>query len=329
VTLIIGIICKDAIVLAADSQTTKGTVKQSGTNKISEIKFTNGNALVAEAGSASLSNRVVELFKRDAVVTDIVDDSTISKLLQKCLREVRHDLTSLHAGNISPKEQQEYFLDENNCFELMLAYYQGSKPRIYKFNPLWCIPSPAITYFETSGIASELANYILREHTAPGMDSKFASVIAIKVVKDAIDYVEGCGPPIRLATVHKPYRYKPIKRDGAGKKVYGDICVQSSRVAVCPSNVVEEIASIISKVEEETKSTRNNKIHKALKDQTESTVKQMQKMWAVLRKKDPESATELESILNKRIQNRLLTRKDSIVPLDFTGEYCRSSRNTI
>jgi hypothetical protein len=53
VTLILGIICRDAIVLAADSQTTKGSAKQLGANKISVAEFGNGKAAVAESGSAS------------------------------------------------------------------------------------------------------------------------------------------------------------------------------------------------------------------------------------------------------------------------------------
>jgi len=306
VTLIIGIVCKDAIVLAADSQTTKGTVKQSGTNKISEIKFTNGNALVAEAGSASLSNRVVELFKRSAATTDITDDSTIEKLLQKCLREVRHDLTSLHIGSVSPKEQQDYFLDESNYFEIMLAYYQGNKPRIYKFNPLWCIPSPAITYFETSGIASELANYILREHTAPAMDKNLAAVIAIKTVKDAIEYVEGCGMPIRLALVHKPYRRRPydvVPKKGlehhtisVGERVYcGEAETVLSRVEISDSKKVDEITKIISKIEQNTKESRNKKLHQALQKQVKAYFKNAEKEWSEFCKKYPDRAAKVEA----------------------------------
>jgi len=199
VTLIVGIICRDAIVLAADSQTTKGIAKIPGTTKIRVIDFVNGKALVAESGSASLSNSAIEAFQRLAKVVKIEDEFTISKSAEAAVREIRNQITSLHPTNNSPQEWQDYFFRDENYFELMVAYYHGGNPHLYKLNPVWCIPVPATFYFLTSGIAADLANYILKEHTEPMMDSEFASVIAIKVVEDAIEYVEGCGSPTRVA----------------------------------------------------------------------------------------------------------------------------------
>ena len=51
VTLIVGIICRDAIVLAADSQNSYGSLKLPGTNKISKVTFRDKKEiLVAESG---------------------------------------------------------------------------------------------------------------------------------------------------------------------------------------------------------------------------------------------------------------------------------------
>ena len=101
-TLIVGIICKDGIVLAADSQTTKGMAKQPGANKIRVIEFANGKALVAESGSASLSASVIDLFQGKAAGRKIENEMTIAKIAEESVREIRNSLTSLHPNNTSP-----------------------------------------------------------------------------------------------------------------------------------------------------------------------------------------------------------------------------------
>jgi hypothetical protein len=73
VTIIIGIICKDAIVLASDSQTTSGGMKRTDTDKISSIKFATKPVLVAEAGNAGTSARALEILRglaRDIPIDD-------------------------------------------------------------------------------------------------------------------------------------------------------------------------------------------------------------------------------------------------------------------
>lgn len=279
-TLIVGIICKDAIVLAADSQTTKGTAKQLGTNKISIVEFENGKALVAESGSTSLSISAIQTFQRKAKGKQIEDDLTIAKTAEEAVREINTSLTSLHPQCNSPIEWQNFFYQDINYFELMVAYYFDGKPHLYKLNPLWCIPVPATSYFMTSGIAGDLANYILQEHTEPTMDSEFASVIAIKVIEDAIEYVEGCGSPPRVALIRTPVGVPPITpptdslNSGLGYPGYLQTYSNYTEpVVVFPQKKVEEIAKIISTVEQQTRSAQNKNIHKALRKETDKLFK--------------------------------------------------------
>jgi 20S proteasome alpha/beta subunit len=281
VTLIIGIICKDAIVLAADSQTTKGISKQPGTNKISVVKFSNGKALVAESGSASLSNRAIQIFQTKAEGVKMENELSVAKIAEEAVREIRNSLTSLHPGNTSPTDWQDFFGQEINYFELMVAYYFGDKPCLYKLNPLWCIPVPTTSYFMTSGIAGDLANYILKEHTEPKMDSEFASVIAIKVVEDAIEYVEGCGSPPRVALIKEPLEIPEMPKFGqpvtAADALMPPRFHYTDPVVVFPEKKVQEIAKIIASVEQQTKNAQNKKIHQALRSQTEKAFKEMMK----------------------------------------------------
>jgi 20S proteasome alpha/beta subunit len=284
VTLIIGIVCKDGIVLAADSQTTKGisfgAAKSCSTDKINVIEFENGKALVAESGSASLSNSVIEAMHRKAKGVKIENELTIAKLAEDSVREIRSSITNLHPTNTAPENWQDFFSRDINYFELMIAYYFDQTPCLYTLNPLWCIPIKVTSYFDTSGIASDLANYILKEHTEPKMDSEFASVIAVKVIEDAIEYVEGCGSPTKVAIIKPPMPQPDLLQViSPSQPFYPPLLPNyqqmTSEVAVFPQEKVNKIAEIISRVEKQIKINQTIKIHDALRKQTLKTLEEI------------------------------------------------------
>lgn len=302
VTLIAGIICKDGIVVAADGQTTRGSAKQLGAEKISVVQFENGIAAVAESGAAALSTAAIEILRKIARTRRIEDETTVGKTCEQAVREVVCGITK-HLNPLSPDlERQSFLCSEENYFELVLAHYFGFKPRIDLIRSAWCVPMslPSGEHFLTSGVAANLANYILREHTSKGMEKKLASVIAIKTVKDAIDNVEACGLPIRLAIVHKPFRKRPYRVEPTdpkaqvhiGKRVYEDVAVHPSRVELCDDERVEGITKIISRIEENTKSSRNKKFHDALKHQQDVFFKRQEKAWSDFCKKHPDLAEQ-------------------------------------
>ena len=165
----------------------------------------------------------------------------------------------------------------------MLAYYFDGKPRLYKLNPLWCVPVPATSHFMTSGIASDLANYILLEHTQPGMDCDFASIIAIKAVEDAIQHVEGCGSPPRVALIldraPTPQPNLPTLRPlptGAPpdkveffKKLHGIseslFNYNTQPVVIFLPKMVASLAKTIASIEQKTKDAKNKTFHSVMR----------------------------------------------------------------
>jgi len=279
VTLIVGIICKDAIVLAADSQTTKGNARQLGANKISVADFKNGKAIIAESGSASLSVSAIQVFQRMALATKIENELTIAKTAEAAIRNIRAELMSQHPNSSSPIDWQNFFFQEVNYFELMIAYFFEGRPCLYKLNPAWCIPVTATSHFMTSGIASDLANYILQEYSDPKMDNKLASVIAIKVIEDAIEYVEGCGSPPRVAVIQTPTETPghPLRLGLSERGEFSRLPQYTEPVVVFPQKRVEEISRIIASVEKQAKETRIKKIHKALRNETLKVFKEFMK----------------------------------------------------
>jgi 20S proteasome alpha/beta subunit len=282
VTLIVGIICKDAIVLAADGQTTKGDAKYLGANKINSVSFKNGAALVAESGSADLSNRAIELFKKKAESITIESESDVTKAAIESMREVLRDITAVLRVDSPDFERQDFLSQEVNYYELMLAFYFGNRAYLYLIKSSWCIPIPCNYHFATSGIASDLATYVLKEHTSPGMDKDLASVIAIKTAKDAIDNVEGCGLPVRVAMIHKPQRVRAFKLvvkpgEHIAERVYGETTTQPSWIKIFGPEKVTEIIQIVSEVENQFQDKRNQKFHAELKRKSDAYYKKMEK----------------------------------------------------
>jgi len=115
-SILIGIICPEAIVLAADSHITEayeGTF--ASVNKISSVKFwPNDEVLIAQAGLWPLTNRIVERIREKAKGVRIINTETVTKIVEDSIRESKSPLD----------EEQEKYVNENPP-ALMLAFYIG------------------------------------------------------------------------------------------------------------------------------------------------------------------------------------------------------------
>ena len=146
-TLIAGIICKDGIVVAADSQITAGELKILNTNKVNVINFPRRRrALLAEAGIVPLSNRIVDLVKAKARNAEVAGEDAIPLIVQEAVLQVRHEQMKLYPGPRSCAEWQDYF-GRLNQVALILAYYHKNKPHLYTISIDGCIPHKAREHF--------------------------------------------------------------------------------------------------------------------------------------------------------------------------------------
>jgi 20S proteasome alpha/beta subunit len=263
VTLIIGIICKDGIVLAADSQTTKSDAKVLGTNKITAVGTADGEFLIAESGSADLSNRAIEIINRKSDSLLLQDVEAIPRMVRESMREVTQELTSTLCLNPnSPDlERQEFLLAETNYYELMVAFYFCKEPHLFLLRSGFGPPIRAKSHFLTSGIGGDLADFILKAYTEPEMDTDFASVIAVKTVQDVSENIEGCGGPIRLTSIHT------MPRRSRG----GYVALSSSMT----DDKISEISGTIKSIDKKIKAAQQNKIIAELKRQMQSELKKV------------------------------------------------------
>jgi 20S proteasome alpha/beta subunit len=85
VTLIVGIVCRDGIVIASDSQTTgEYGEKQCDKEKVFRIEFKDRSpGLIATAGSLDFSTQVVEMIERCALEIEANNPRSLADLAEQ------------------------------------------------------------------------------------------------------------------------------------------------------------------------------------------------------------------------------------------------------
>jgi hypothetical protein len=217
VTLIVGIICKDAIVLAAESETTAGNIKKHGTKKISVVEFLNGWALVGESGVAEYSNDAICRLKKVAAKTEITHDRTIADTVGNVVKEIRSRIISLHP-QATPDEWQYFFCQTHNAFELTVGYYFENEPLLFRVPLHSATPAPETARpFSVSGVGGDLAFYLLKQSPLNAVPSHQAALIAAYVTHEVKNTISGCGGGTSLAVVSNGKRPEIISEPAVAK----------------------------------------------------------------------------------------------------------------
>ena len=205
VTIIIGIICESAIVLASDSQTTYsnslGANRRMDTPKISILEFEDGEAFVAESGDATLSGRAVEILSRMAKGTKLSDYRTVADLSQKAIRQVKDELREQNF-DCSMAELREYMMKSDLNFSLMLAHYHNGKPYIYTVDFALGIATLSTHSYAAIGCGRGLALYILDWFNL-GPETYFseATMAAMYAVEEVKKVDSNCGGKTRVGII--------------------------------------------------------------------------------------------------------------------------------
>lgn len=198
VTIVVGIICKDAIVLACDSQTTEGAAKRTDTTKISALECSGGGVLIAEAGDCTLSGKVVESLAVQLKSSVIDDYRKPADMAQDTVAAMKRDLSRLNNWESLPEMTQNY-LDENP-FSLMLAYYHQTKPYLYVLNSVPGFATMA-KGFVAIGCGATVGEFILGRAGVTEMDTGDALTAAIYTVEEVKRVDIYCGGPTKAAVL--------------------------------------------------------------------------------------------------------------------------------
>ena len=180
-TILVGVICSDAILLAADSQFTDG---------IGRI-WPNEQVLVAQAGLPAITNRIVEIMQRNAKSVVIKEALTVTKIAEDAIRELKNELD----------EEQWTYGQHAGGAEVMLAFYANRKPCLYTLNVYGhgvaetAIPS----HYATAGAGASVADYLLAEIAEAGLPHSVAAATVIYVIKKVKERLKGsCGGETKI-----------------------------------------------------------------------------------------------------------------------------------
>jgi len=209
VTLIIGIICREGIVIASDSATTDtSNGVQQNTQKIHPVPFSNGNTvLVANSGSTESSEFAVR-HMQEAAKTVALAGMNAFEVLEKAIGETKRWMLFQKK---SPGKSGKATLNElkniwdQNAYTLMWAYEIEKKKYLYGFD--WNKePGMPKRYksFGAIGCGDEIAKFLLRDIDCSLMNLAEAATTAIYAVSVAKKLYGACGGPIQVATMISP-----------------------------------------------------------------------------------------------------------------------------
>jgi 20S proteasome alpha/beta subunit len=243
VTIIVGIICEDSIILASDSQTTTGTSKRTDTNKISIVEFMDSKALVAQAGSDILAGRAVEILIDLAKSKKVEDYRAVADLAQEVARKLKDELR-FQQGDCTMTELRSYIDNNLGGGELLLAYYYNDTPYLYRIDLTIGLANRVNSHYTAIGCGGNLGEYLLSEYSAPGIDFNSALSTAIYVVEEVKKHDAFCSGNTRVGFI----QYHPIRLS-----------------SIMDQKVIDSVVEGLSGVNENAKADRNKKISEMLK----------------------------------------------------------------
>lgn len=159
VTIIIGIKCLQAILIACDSRTIypSGYVDDDA-HKLHLIEFADGNsAIIAEAGNAEFSSQAVEMILSSAADQKISDYRTVATCAEKAVSALKQKVRDQYKG--TAEELQKHF--ENYAFELMIAHYWQDEPYIFTLNFVTGLATKRDKDYCAIGCGQVLADFLI------------------------------------------------------------------------------------------------------------------------------------------------------------------------
>lgn len=242
--------------MACESQTTFGAFKVTTTEKMTVVEMHDQSILVAECGYAAFSSRAVCILKERVRKLKPTRESSVA---EEAMRAV-HDTVKEHLGGMgkSLEEAKDYLL-MNAGFELLIAYYFNSKACLYKVTGWGGVPELCKYTHLTGGSGRELGDCLLDDYAKPKMDTGFAVLLSISVIKKVSRYIEGCGGQIHVGVI----RHSPV---------YSFDSMENP--LILPKETIQDYQQKVEKAEQESDDARRSNFQIALmKVYSESTQK--------------------------------------------------------
>jgi 20S proteasome alpha/beta subunit len=212
-TQIVGIVCKDTIVIASESQYTVDTGgtnwKQFEKHKIDSFIFKDGNqGIVAFAGAVKPALRVIDLMKSIASQNTSDNEMAGVNIAKGAIIKYRQEVMDFYqkSSNMPVEEQDKIFGTNDRYFQLLVGHAFGIK-RADRIPCLFSIDVSAgqaerIEDYVVTGSGSQLATFMLKQFDCKEME--WAGAISLAI--DAVDRIKEsdlyCGGPIRVGMLN-------------------------------------------------------------------------------------------------------------------------------
>lgn len=263
VTLIIGIIAHDSVIMACDSQITAGQTKRTDGTKLKQIGFGKLPVLVAQAGSLSHTNRFLDVLSKQVKSTTPKTAVEAGEMIQEAMRKFRTELSKIHFNCASDELATVLSRLEIDC-NFLFGFCLSRRPYLISIavnDPVYHVSE---THFEADGTGALLGSYLLNEHTTPDMSRQFASTMAVYVVEVVKKYDLYCSGSTIVGHALPP--------GGIGGSK------GPSRVKFLSTKAISEYADWVLKAEATTRIERNRIIHREFAKQDAAMLRIMESM---------------------------------------------------
>jgi 20S proteasome alpha/beta subunit len=185
VTLIVGIICEDGIVVASDSQTTdmsSGMARTDG-SKINITLADGSSGVVATAGSVDWSLQIIERVEQMAKQTVLTSERSFADLVENANIEIKKKERLV--GRTS-RELQRHFDDYEA--EILIANYFRGAPCMYTFLSNGMVSPTRVTkqLYVSIGNSEAMADYLLKKFNLPSTLTGVGHAIALYTINEVI-----------------------------------------------------------------------------------------------------------------------------------------------
>lgn len=261
-TLIVGIICKDAIVMASDSQTTREGSKRTDAEKLLSLRFGTDRVLLGHAGNAGNAARAIE------ILTDLAKDKSIddyrmpADLARQAMIQVKHELKQQYC-DCTVEQLREMIWKEELQSELMLAYYYKGKPYLFTVDLAVGRSDKEHSWYSAIGCGANLGSYLLSEHTQAGMSAGLASCLATYTVETVRKHDPYCSLPVKSAVLINDISTYAAGTTPPPKSIHPSCCGRGM-VSISVVNKANSFAKKVDRIIESEKSNKNKKLERLL-----------------------------------------------------------------
>lgn len=199
-TILVGITCREGIVVASDSRTSELHSMQDDAKKIHHIVFANAEpALVAEAGYALPAGNSIEQIRKMALSMPLKAISDAEDAAKQAMYHTRDAIFAMYPNPARGDDEMRRIYSDHS-HDLVIASLVGGVPNLGVMTfgqSFMALKKPHVAV----GKSSLVADFMLRRFRDdfPQMSLSHAVVLAISIVSGVIEIDKDCGGPVQVA----------------------------------------------------------------------------------------------------------------------------------